>query len=195
MIVGATAAVALSSGMPIVSLPLAVICSVIGALAPDIDHPNSLASTANPFMRVVSFIVRKEIIPAIAVCLNSISVIIGKAGIKIKDARTGHRGPITHSPLGALLWTLPVAIVCGFSSIAAKFFFIGIMSHIIADMLNPQGAPFLYPFISKNISLARIRTGSWEEQLFKMASIGILCLLSVNTLYGIIGVDTLLPSF
>ena len=190
MVVGATAAVALSGGIPLVSLPLAVICSVIGSLVPDIDHPNSLASTANPFMRLVSFVVRKVFIPAIAVVLNAVSTVI--APTKIKDARTGHRGPITHSPIGALIWTLPVAIVCGFSSIPAKFVFIGIMSHILADMLNPQGAPFLYPFVSKNISFAGIRTGSGAEGLFKAAMTVVLLLLSVNAVYGIIGTSSLL---
>lgn len=193
MIVGATAAVALSGGIPFVSLPLAVICSVIGSLIPDIDHPNSLASTANPFMRIVSFIVRKAVIPAIAVVINSIAVVIGRAGISIKDARTGHRGPITHSPLGALLWTLPVALVFGFSGIPTKFVFIGIMSHIIADMLNPQGSPFLYPFVSKNISFANIRTGSGSEYLFKIAMVGVLFVVSANAVYGIIGIDSIFP--
>lgn len=192
MVVGATAAVALSGGVPLVSLPLAVICSVIGSLVPDIDHPNSLASTANPFMRLVSFVVRKAFIPAIAVALNAVSTVIGRTGIKIKDARTGHRGPITHSPIGALIWTLPVALICGFSSVPAKFVFIGIMSHILADMLNPQGAPFLYPFVSKNISFAGIRTGSGAEGLFKAAMTVVLLLLSVNAVYGIIGTGSLL---
>ena len=141
MVVGATAAVALSGGVPLVSLPLAVICSVIGSLVPDIDHPNSLASTANPFMRLVSFVVRKAFIPAIAVVLNAVSTVIGRTGIKIKDARTGHR---------------------------------------------------LYPFVSKNISFAGIRTGSGAEGLFKAAMTVVLLLLSVNAVYGIIGAGSLL---
>lgn len=73
-----------------------------------------------------------------------------------------HRG-IWHTPvLYAVVWV--VLQVCNGSSIWVNLLFAGIASHLLLDMLNPTGIPFLFPFTKRKIHLAMIRTGGKLEK-------------------------------
>lgn len=51
--------------------------------------------------------------------------------------------------------------------------FVGELSHLFLDMLNPSGIPLLWPIIRKRISLLPIQTGG---QMDRAISILALCL-------------------
>ncbi len=78
----------------------------------------------------------------------------------------GHRGFI-HSPV---LYLALSAI--GLTFLPDKKLYIlaaliGVISHLILDMLNPEGIPLLYPISKKHYSFAGIKTGSiWESLCF-----------------------------
>lgn len=144
-------------------LDLAVIAagvssSVVGSLVPDIDHHSSKISQKNIATTTVS---------------------------KIVSALTSHRG-IVHS-----LW------FCIFASVAFRFlsgvvddmltldisrfiepctiyFFIGCVSHLIADTFNRQGINWLPPITRKKFRVARILTGSYKEYIFLGVVFGLL---------------------
>ncbi|WP_168185907.1 metal-dependent hydrolase [Magnetospirillum sp. ME-1] len=97
-----------------------VLAGVIGALLPDLDHPKSTAGSMLPFVSVPL------------------------------SAMFGHRGA-THSLLAAgLCFALGTAAAQAVPSIHSLPAFalglaIGWLSHLAADMLNPAGAPLLWP--------------------------------------------------
>ena len=89
-----------------------------------------------------------------------------------------HRGA-THSPIimGGFVYLLyllsraffPLDII----PILLSGFFVGIMSHILLDMITKGGVPLLYPLTDKKINLTNIKTGSNGENfvLFLMVII------------------------
>lgn len=125
-------------------VPFAV-ATLIGSVAPDIDHKNSFISNR---LKPLGFLVRRT---------------------------TTHRGA-THSPLIVALFSLLLYSGLGlteFSSYSypiAFGFFVGAISHVLLDMLNPQGVPLLYPIPkAKRFRIAHIRTGGLIEKITFMA--------------------------
>lgn len=121
-------------------VPFAV-ATLIGSVAPDIDHKNSFISNR---LKPFGFLVRRT---------------------------TTHRGA-THSPLIVGLFSLLLYSgleVTEFNSYAypiALGFFVGAISHVLLDMLNPQGVPLLYPIPkAKRFRIAHIRTGGLIEKV------------------------------
>lgn len=114
--------------------------STVGALIPDIDHPNSVISRQVP---VISGLYRM-----VAVVDKGICKLLGQ------NYRMGHRG-ITHSlvPIGALL-----ALLFFFGRELQIFelllgLLVGCISHVVFDMLNPSGVPILLPFSDRRFRL------------------------------------------
>ena len=139
-----------------ISPPLGIIAIVIGSLLPDIDHPNG---TIRQMMDLPKFLRQtvSEIIP--------------------------HRGP-THIwaatlfsllTLGLAAWTGNLILVSLATGLAM---FIGYISHLILDSLNPTGVKWLKPW--KDLKLhGFIRTGSSGEEYFFYGLFGILILVAV----------------
>jgi len=118
--------------------PYAVFLAIFGSLFPDIDHPRAYISRG--YWSVLSTIVRKT---------------------------TEHRG-WTHSLFGAGLFTgiLLIILWCLKVSLSLAFgFFIGYLSHLISDSLNPTGVNWLWPK-KKRYGIGIIRTGSVRENIF-----------------------------
>lgn len=121
----------------------------LGALAPDLDHPGSLAAS-----RVIPG--KSPGLRALVMLLSGIAMVmfylenrgcweVGVLGVLLLLlALSKHRGP-THSLLG-----LVVAQILG-SSVARRVgidlwpFLVGYASHLIADMFTPRGIPLFYP--------------------------------------------------
>lgn len=138
--------------VPASEIPLVVAASVIGSLLPDVDHPNSLVGRRAP---VVS---------------DAVGLIFG------------HRG-FTHSLLfaGAVFlflalfrvkcaaW-LPLSVLGGLG--------VGIVSHLIFDMLNPSPVPLLWPWKKEfRLPLPGIPVGSFPETVFRAAAVAVTVLL------------------
>jgi inner membrane protein len=92
----------------------------------------------------------------------------------ISVGRFGHR-TATHSLLALALSGLGVWFPLG------RAFFLGYLSHLILDMLTPQGITLLYPKLTSFILLGgSIPTGSWKETaitvLLLLSSLAILTL-------------------
>ena len=103
--------------------------AIVGALIPDIDHPQSLASGIVP----------------------GASMVLSLGGIR-------HRG-FTHSALFVGMATGIAWLVCqnvGLSMTMAMAFGLGILSHIMLDMMTSAGVPVLYPFRVKYRVVPRI---------------------------------------
>lgn len=127
-------------------VPFAV-AALIGSIAPDIDHKNSFISNR---LKPLSFLVRRT---------------------------TTHRGA-THAPLVIALFSLllyyglALTTVGGLAYPLAVGFFVGAISHVLLDMLNPQGVPLLFPLPkAKRARIAHIPTGSLIEKVILVALI------------------------
>ncbi|AEA47811.1 metal-dependent hydrolase [Archaeoglobus veneficus] len=141
----------------IVPFTYAIAIAPIGALFPDLDHPRSYISRGNwEFL-------------SLAICKT-----------------TPHRG-WTHSLVGATLFTASLVIFLWYfkASISyALIFFIGYMTHLLSDSLNPTGVNWFWPK-RKKYKIDLVRTGSeGEERLQTLLIFGIAGLLVYDVLYN-----------
>lgn len=112
-----------------------MLCGV-GSLLPDIDHPTSTFS-------------KKFFLLSLPYRL--LQLIFGS--FKATKDFVGHRG-ITHSLLFALIFVVPVFFIENMWIILALISIaIGIVSHLLMDMLNPTGVPLFLPFVKKKFRL------------------------------------------
>ena len=130
---------------------IAMFFAMLGSLFPDIDHPYSFISRG--YWSVLSEVIRKT---------------------------TTHRG-WTHSLFGAGLFTSIFALMFWYFKLKLSFalwFFVGYISHLISDSLNPTGVNWLWPK-KKRYGIGIIRTGSIEENIFMwilvFAVVGLIC--------------------
>lgn len=163
--------------------------SSLGSLIPDIDHTGSIAGKKIP---IFSYPIRW--LSQFFLWLNRVTKVkffynIGKL--------FSHRG-IFHSPL---MWMIGFIILIVNSK---KFFadiplmnhivfcgiiglWIGIILHLLADMLNPTGIPLFMPISNRKYSIGKIVTGSAAESIFKYIMIGcfiMVCTYAVFTFLG-----------
>ena len=54
---------------------------------------------------------------------------------------------------------------------------LGIMSHLVADTLNPTGVPYLYPFDKEKYRIAKIRTGTSAESIIAVCCVLLIYLI------------------
>lgn len=77
----------------------------------------------------------------------------------------GHRS-ITHSLAGGVLLAIPVLIAQEYASMNFLFpFLIGYLSHLLLDLLTPQGCPLLWP-LPLHIKIPLVATGGVLEIIF-----------------------------
>lgn len=136
-----------------------VSCSTIGALIPDIDHRGSFLGRR---LKLTSF---------------------------LASSLFEHRGP-THSPiimsgfmfflyfLSSLFFTIKGPVTYAFLGT-----YIGIISHILLDMITKGGVPLLYPITKKKFSLTKMKTGSMFENLILGVMITTIGFIVVNIKY------------
>ena len=131
--------------------PLAMVgtvgCSVIGSLFPDLDKRNS---TISKKAKVVGW---------------------------ITSAIFKHRG-LMHSLLPyTMVYPLLLPLINHPASVFLTGWYFGVLSHLLLDMLTPEGIPILAPISKKRVSLLgvfSIRTGGKAEIVFRMC-LSILC--------------------
>jgi inner membrane protein len=113
--------------------------------------------------------------PITMLALNPASVAGVALGTLMPDIDHPH-STISHVlPFGGLglqhrTWTHSLLLLLVLSGLAlflgrtfAVAFFVGYLSHLLLDMLNPTGIPWLYPFNKKKQRWARIYVGSTGE--------------------------------
>jgi inner membrane protein len=131
---------------------LALASLVVGSLLPDIDHPKAFLAQQFSLFRRASRSVGRFIT---------------------------HRG-IVHSLLAAIIATAVawiIALFYNWETLVVACFFLGFMSHLAADSLNPTGIKWLQPFSKAKVKDG-IRTGSFLERLFfSVAVVAILMIL------------------
>ena len=123
----------------------------VAALLPDIDKKNTAISNKH---KLVSFVFR-------LFCT--------------------HRG-FTHSLLALFLFagiTLPLSTLPYIGRYIYMGLVLGYFSHLILDMLNPDGVPVLFP-LKYRLSLMKIKTGHIGEYLFRVVLAAIIVLEVVN---------------
>jgi len=135
----------------------ATVLAPIGALVPDLDHPHSYISQNWKFLSVV---IRKT---------------------------TPHRG-WTHSLIGGAFFTVALGGMFWYahaSTLNTIPFFVGYVSHLLSDSLNPTGVNWLWPKSRKKYSICSIRTGSHEEKIFQgIVSFGIVGLFVYDVMFN-----------
>lgn len=120
--------------------PMILALLIVASLLPDIDHPRGFLARQSYLFRRTSRGISKFVT---------------------------HRG-IVHSLLAALIATAVVWVIAAFydlGMLAVACFFLGFISHLAADSLNPTGIKWLQPF-SKAKVRDGIRTGSATEKIF-----------------------------
>ena len=121
-------------------IALFCISTTIGALLPDIDTPSSLLGRFFP--------------------------LISRSMAKAFKHRT-----LTHSLLSILLFIFLLSLAPhldygeSFYRIIVLGLMVGHISHILLDLLTPQGVLLFYP-LSWKVSIGRIKTGTFGERLF-----------------------------
>ena len=129
---------------------LFIMGGLIGGIFPDIDNPNSYMG--------------KLTLP--------VSKIIGKASRFLGKGGSHHRGIFHDSTIyliGLVLCYFYFPPLCGMM--------LGCLSHVILDMFNPMGTPFLFGL--KHIRLGTINAGSRQGRVITL----LLC--SANLIIGI----------
>ena len=111
--------------------------SWFGSLLPDIDHPTSSASKKFSILSIP---------------YRSLQFIVGK--FKATKHFVGHRG-ITHS---LIFLAIPIILMClSFENQWLKICLlgtsVGILSHLIMDMLTPMGVPLFLPLSRRKYRL------------------------------------------
>ncbi len=114
-----------------------ITCGVAGSLLPDIDHRRSTAA-------------------------KSLGMVGG-----ITSAVFRHRG-ILHSPL---FYTIIFLVLCPMCPAPLLLLltsgYLGVLSHLLLDMLNPVGIPLVAPLSRKRTHIACISTGGFREHMVK----------------------------
>src|SRR5688572_16604977 len=139
----------------------------VGALLPDIDHPQALLAQWKPAGRGGPFglwrLVRPLVLPS----------------LMVREA-LGHRGAM-HSILAGVAVCAAVeyvAILLGAPGLGGALGW-GYAAHLVADMLTRRGVPLLWPLTRRRLSFPRpitVRTGGFGEALY-LAATGALAAL------------------
>ena len=114
-----------------------VVVILLGSLAPDLDHPSSYINRRS--WRLFSL-----------------------------SALTDHRG-WTHSLLGGVVLTFVFFLIARSSTYASFYFifFLGYVSHLFLDSLNPSGVAWFWPR-KKRYGIGIVKTGSMGESVIQV---------------------------
>lgn len=151
--------------------PIFIISSILGAIFPDIDHPKSSINTRillikNGMFKLITYCIFAYLIMSYGAKYIDMKVIYYTAIMFVVIGMSKHRS-ITHSFVGF------IGMVIMTKLLRAKYgvdiitpFSIGIASHIILDMFNPQGVELLWPYKKNYRFPIQVSTGSIGESIF-----------------------------
>lgn len=121
--------------------PTAVAVGVVGSLLPDIDHPQSTIANLSLFSKVLS---------------------------KSMSLATGHRG-LCHSLVfiavtSILFHRFALTLHESLTAYCTIWLALGMLSHLLLDMLNPSGVKLFWP-VGKKRHIIGMKTGSTGERI------------------------------
>ncbi len=156
--VGITTAIAMGT-----TSPIGLGVAAVGALAPDIDHPNSKISHRVtpgklPRSTLGRYLAGFILLAAGGLLWKPLAI---PGLILVILAGIPHRGFI-HSPALALAIGMVAASIMGIDRILVISFLIGYISHLIADMAG-AGIPLLWPISNNRYGFHIVHTGSMLE--------------------------------
>lgn len=133
---------------------------LLGSLFPDIDHKNSyLSRKIKPISSVTSKVFR-------------------------------HR-EFTHSIVGTLLFYYLLSMFLGRTSIDPMYstmfieaFTIGVISHILLDMLTVSGVVLFYPVYKKRIGIQMFNNNKWKMETKEMMVMLVFIIIALITYFG-----------
>lgn len=125
----------------LLSLGCLVAASTFGAILPDIDKKNTAISNKHP---IISFVVR--LVTTHRGITHTILALLILAGLLYFSVRALGIAPVIWSYYGLIT---------------------GYMSHLILDMLNPEGIPLFFP-VKFKISILKIKTGGIGEYIIRL---------------------------
>lgn len=150
----------------LVNAILLLIFSFLGSTFPDIDQRESTSG-------------RRFFL--LSICFAFWRFIARTLKLKNIERMFGHRG-ITHSLI------IPLILYCIYFLLNDTFhfyysinymvngFFLGIGTHLLLDMFNPSGIPVFAPFSYIKVNIAKIKTGSTGEKIFRRL-LTVLCIV------------------
>ena len=149
---------------------IAMAAGVYGSLLPDIDQPNSYISRH--------------------------TLIHGAISRAIAGTPWGKHRRLLHTPFMAAILSLtlflimiPVQMTWGISAmLAGVFLFLGMLSHLVLDSMNPQGVPWMYP-VKRDLKKKQrfpwtFQTDSTPEVIFRCLLILVTGVMYMNLLSG-----------
>ncbi|MCM1118908.1 MAG: metal-dependent hydrolase [bacterium] len=173
--VGATAAALLHTNTA--GTLILITGALVGSIFPDIDNKKSTIS-------------RKMLITALVVSagrhlINAVTASFPKEQKQYVKLLIGHRG-FTHSLIGSTILPVFVILIGLLLKLKARYLmlaglgiFSGCLSHLFLDMLS-GGVPLFMPFSTDLLIVARIKTGSSMERIFRVC-------LALVLLFSLIG--------
>lgn len=155
--------------IPIGNLLFSIGFCLLGSLLPDLDH--KWGTIRQPFIALLSLVFTGYVLYKANITFYYIIPLFSIAALLIFSAKSPHR-TFTHSLLASFLYTLCILPVTIPGSI---YFFIGYISHLLADSLTRTGIPFFYPFDDSNYGLKVMKVNKLAEKI--IFTIGLLICL------------------
>lgn len=170
-----------------VTAGICIACASVGALTPDLDHPQATLSQKNIIFGAASRVMsgvssHRRFWHTIPACLLfsafffAVMVLVGGAVSSMLEPK------------------IEIPSLMPYYINAAIYFFIGALSHLIADALNPQGAPLLWP-LQKNLNkkvhvpVICVETGSPGEMIYRALFTAMGFVLAWIYMTSMLGID------
>lgn len=187
--IGVVAGLTMSIGQSLENQLITVLASVLGSLAPDLDHPKAklnqkILFLKNEFYRTLFYLsIAFGFVYLYFLTENNIFGLLGIMAFFISISN--HRG-FTHSIVGFLVISSIVGLIAEKYRLPYIYtgFVIGYILHLLADFLTIKGIKLFYPIKTNISSPIIIRTnGVFEKLIFTSLS-----LYSVFLLFKYIGI-------
>lgn len=175
--IGISAGLTISSNLPAEKQLILIGASVIGSLAPDLDHPAAKLNQKfllfnNKFYKTMFYLGLSSIFVLLYFSTdNQVFGLLAIAAFLI--AMSNHRG-FTHSILGFLIFASIIEIITSKYNLPYIYsgFTVGYVLHLVADFSTPKGIKLFYPLNTNVSSPITIKTNSSKEKiLFTVLSI------------------------
>ena len=171
---------------PAAGIP-AIAAAAVGALTPDLDHPNSYLTKRVAVLPI--FRRSGLVITGLALVYAGLAGLVLLPGLIHLNGQTiiglslaaiafmPHRGP-SHSLVGLAAATY--VVYSSFTVPLALPFAIGYLTHLIADSVTDSGIPLLYPHTKRYGLPTGIVTGGFRENIIGIS----VCLILFSVLAG-----------
>jgi inner membrane protein len=155
--------------IPTYKLMFSVGFCLLGSLLPDLDQ--EYGTIRKPYIALLISAFAFYVLCKANITFYYIIPLFSIAVLLIFSHQSSHR-TFTHSLLASLLYTLCILPITIPGSI---YFFIGYISHLLADSLTKTGIPFFYPFDESNYGMRVMRVNRLAEKIIFAVGI-LLCL-------------------